>query len=141
MCYIHSMSGQPPSLQFGPISSAAEGPLYEQVVAAITREISAGRLAPGDTLPSVRALAADLLVSVITIKRAYDELERAGLIYSRQGVGAFVAADAVAAASTDALAEVRGALQGAVSAARRARMADTQLLQMLRSILREEDRK
>ena len=135
------MNSDSPALQFGPISSAAEGPLYEQIASAVAREIAAQRLAPGDMLPSVRRLAADLLVSVITIKRAYDELERAGLIYSRQGVGAFVAADAVAAASTDALAEVRGALQGAVSAARRARMADPQLLQMLRSILREEDRK
>jgi DNA-binding transcriptional regulator YhcF (GntR family) len=75
-------------LRFGPISTAADGPLYEQVTAAIMREIAAGRLKPGDPLPSIRRLATDLLVSVITIKRAYDELEQVGIIYSRQGVGA-----------------------------------------------------
>ena len=81
----------PRALRFGPISPAAPGPLYEQIVAAVKREIAAGRLLPGAALPSVRALAAELLVSLITIKRAYEELERAGIIYSRQGLGTFVA--------------------------------------------------
>ena len=78
-------------LRFGPISPAAAGPLYEQIVNAVKREIAAGRLSPGEALPSVRALAAELLVSLITIKRAYEELERDGIIYSRQGLGTFVA--------------------------------------------------
>lgn len=138
MCYMHSMSTNPPVLQFGPISNAADGPLYEQIVAAVAREIGAGRLRPGDTLPSVRRLAAELLVSVITVKRAYDELERAGLIFSRQGVGAFVAADAVAKGATDALDDVKAALRAAIAAARAAHMADPQLFQLLRSMLKQE---
>jgi len=76
-----------------PLSNAAGGPLYEQIVLAIKREIAAGRLAPGDPLPSFRALAEDLLVSLITVKRAYEELEREGIIFCRQGVGTFVADD------------------------------------------------
>jgi len=126
-----------PTYQFGPISSAAEGPLYEQVVAAVRREIAAERIQPGALLPSVRALAADLMVSVITIKRAYDELERAGLIYSRQGVGAFVARDAAQALQDDRLGAVEAALTEAVAAARHARLPDPQVIQLLRNLLKE----
>jgi GntR family transcriptional regulator len=75
----------------GPISSAAAGALYQQIVDQIKREISESRLKPGATLPSFRALAEDLLVSVITVKRAYEELEREGIIFRRQGLGTFVA--------------------------------------------------
>src|SRR3569833_2559084 len=79
------------SFRFGPISPAADGPLYEQIVAGVKREVAAGRVDPNVSLPSVRQLAADLLVSVITVKRAYEELERDGVIYKRQGLGAFLA--------------------------------------------------
>ena len=79
------------SLLIGPISPAADGALYQQIVDQLKREISEGRLKPGATLPSFRTLAEDLLVSVITVKRAYEELEREGIIYRRQGLGTFVA--------------------------------------------------
>ena len=75
----------------GAISPAANGPLYRQIVDGIRREISEGRLTPGDELPSFRALAEQLLVSLITVKRAYEELEREGIIFRRQGLGTFVA--------------------------------------------------
>ncbi len=75
----------------GPISPAADGALYQQIVDRVKREISEGRLKPGAALPSFRQFAEDLLVSVITVKRAYEELERAGIIYRRQGLGTFVA--------------------------------------------------
>ena len=75
----------------GPISPAAPGTLYQQIVDGLKREVSEGRLKPGAALPSFRVLAEELLVSVITVKRAYEELERAGIIYRRQGLGTFVA--------------------------------------------------
>ncbi len=75
----------------GPISPAAPGTLYQQIVDGLKREVSEGRLKPGVPLPSFRVLAEDLLVSVITVKRAYEELEREGIIYRRQGLGTFVA--------------------------------------------------
>jgi len=78
-------------LQIGPLSQAAEGPLYQQIIDGIRREMSAGRLLPEAPLPSFRVLAGDLFVSLITVKRAYEELEREGLIYRRQGLGTFVA--------------------------------------------------
>src|SRR4051795_6395636 len=73
-----------------PISAAAPGTLYQQIVDGLKREVSEGRLQPGAALPSFRQLAEDLLVSVITVKRAYEELEREGIIYRRQGLGTFV---------------------------------------------------
>src|ERR1700733_16291194 len=84
------MSLSPVSLRLGPISAAVPGALYQQIVDAVKREVGAGRLAPGSALPSFRVLAEELLVSVITVKRAYEELEREGIIYRRQGLGTFV---------------------------------------------------
>jgi GntR family transcriptional regulator len=78
-------------LLIGPISPAADGALYQQIVDRIKREIAEGRLQPGAALPSFRQLAEDLLVSVITVKRAYEELEHEGIIFRRQGLGTFVA--------------------------------------------------
>lgn len=78
------------ALLIGPLSASAQGPLYLQIVNSLKREISEGRLPGGTPLPSFRGLAEDLLVSVITVKRAYEELEREGIIYRRQGLGTFV---------------------------------------------------
>jgi GntR family transcriptional regulator len=85
------VTNQRKSWLIGPISAAAGGTLYQQIVDRLKREVSEGRLKPGAPLPSFRALAEDLLVSVITVKRAYEELEREGIIYRRQGLGTFVA--------------------------------------------------
>jgi GntR family transcriptional regulator len=79
-----------------PVSSAAPGPLYAQIVEGIKRQIMEGQLLPGETLPSFRALAEQLLVSLITVKRAYDELERDGIIHRKQGLGTFVSENGAA---------------------------------------------
>ncbi|HXB51982.1 MAG TPA: GntR family transcriptional regulator, partial [Rhizomicrobium sp.] len=113
----------------------APGPLYEQIVAAVKREIAAGRLLPGAALPSVRALAAELLVSLITIKRAYEELERAGIIYSRQGLGTFVAdsgADEIARARRE---QARDSMAQAVRDGRAAGLSDKDLIDWLKKEL------
>src|SRR5687768_13164964 len=85
------MPSSTPSLRLGPISPAAPGALYQQIVDAFKRAIAAERIAPGSGLPSFRALAEELMVSLITVKRAYEELERDGIIFRRQGLGTFVA--------------------------------------------------
>jgi GntR family transcriptional regulator len=66
-------------------------PLYLQVIEQIQRRVAVGDLSPGTELPSIRQLAAELQVSVITIKRAYLELERDGVILTRQGRGSVIA--------------------------------------------------
>lgn len=65
-------------------------PIYEQIERQIKDRIVDGQLAAGEMLPSIRMLAADLKISVITVKRAYEDLEREGMIYSVQGKGFFV---------------------------------------------------
>jgi GntR family transcriptional regulator len=75
------------------LSQSDTRPLYLQVIEQIQRRVSVGDLPPGMELPSIRQLAADLQVSVITIKRAYMELEREGIIATRHGKGSFVAHD------------------------------------------------
>ena len=65
-------------------------PIYEQIVTQIREQILSGELGPDAALPSIRALAKDLRISVITTKRAYEELEQAGFLYTVAGKGCFV---------------------------------------------------
>jgi GntR family transcriptional regulator len=134
------MSNDISQLQLGPISPAVPGPLYRQIVDAFKREISTGRLPPGSALPSFRALAEDLLVSLITVKRAYEELEHEGIIYRRQGVGTFVAeqgVDRTRAAQSEA---ARMALRSAIDAGRQAGLSDAELLGLLAQELLKQGR-
>jgi len=73
------------------ISNASDRPIYEQIYSQIKGNIVSGELSEGDALPSIRALAKDLRISVITTTRAYDELERDGFINSVPGKGFYVA--------------------------------------------------
>ena len=76
------------------ISQADRRPMYLQIMEQIRRRIAVGDWPPGHEIPSIRALAAAVQVSVITVKRAYLELEREGAIVTRQGKGSFVADNA-----------------------------------------------
>lgn len=73
------------------ISNSGETPIYEQIVSQIKSAVIAGEVKPGDPLPSLRFLAKELRVSVISTKRAYEELEREGYITSVPGKGSFAA--------------------------------------------------
>ncbi len=73
------------------IRNTGETPIYDQIVRQIKGLILSGALAEGETLPSIRALARDLRISVITTKRAYEELEREGFVTTVPGKGCFVA--------------------------------------------------
>lgn len=73
------------------ISNAVDQPIYEQIYTQIKNQIISGQLVEDEMLTSIRALAKDLRISVITTKRAYDELEKEGFIYARSGKGFFVA--------------------------------------------------
>jgi GntR family transcriptional regulator len=72
------------------LDNTSSTPLYQQIVDEIRGRILTGQFKPGDPLPSIRQLAADLMISVITTKRAYQDLENEGLIQTRQGRGTFV---------------------------------------------------
>ena len=73
------------------LSNSSGKPIYEQIADQIKEQIMSGALAAGDALPSMRLLARDLRISVITTKRAYEELERAGFLENVPGKGCFVA--------------------------------------------------
>ena len=72
------------------LSASDPRPMYQQIADQISAKVMAGDWAPGQSLPSIRELAAGSHVSVITVRRAYEELERAGVIATRQGKGSVV---------------------------------------------------
>ena len=100
------------------ISNASSLPIYEQIYTQIKNAVLLGDLAEGDLLPSIRQLAKDLRISVITTKRAYEDLERDGFILTQQGRGSFVAEQNPALLREEHLKKVEDCLQGAVDAAR-----------------------
>jgi len=73
------------------IRNSSNQPIYDQIYSQIKNQIISGKLKEGEPLPSIRSLAKDLKISVITTKRAYDELERDGFIYTVPAKGCFVA--------------------------------------------------
>lgn len=73
------------------IRNSDSQPIYEQIVRQVSGQILSGALPPGTALPSIRALARDLKISVITTKRAYEELEREGFVITTPGKGCYVA--------------------------------------------------
>ena len=73
------------------IDNRSGAPIYDQIYSQIKDAILSGQVTEGEALPSIRALAKDLRISVITTKRAYDELESEGFIYTLPGKGCFVA--------------------------------------------------
>ena len=72
------------------ISNTSDAPLYQQIKEQISDAILKGELVEGDPLPSIRAFANDLKVSVLTIRRVYDDLEKEGFVNSQVGIGTFV---------------------------------------------------
>jgi len=118
-----------------PISPAAPGPLYRQIVDGIKREISEGRLAPGASLPSFRALAEQLLVSLITVKRAYEELEREGIIFRRQGLGTFVSENGRARSCEVKQRRAEQLMESAVREGREAGLSEEEIEAMMREYL------
>ena len=121
------------------ISNASNLPIYEQIVEGIKRHIAAGELRAGDMLPSIRALAKDLRISVITTKRAYEELEREGFIYTVAGKGCFVAARSTEWMREDLLRQIEGHLQEIARLAAAAGVSGEELCQMLRTLREEEE--
>lgn len=100
------------------LSNTDSAPIYEQITRQLRAKIVSGELAAGQALPSMRLLARELRISVITTKRAYEDLERDGFILTQPGRGSFVAAQNPALLREEHLKKVEDCLQGAVDAAR-----------------------
>ena len=116
------------------ISNTSGVPIYEQISSQLKSQIIAGALAPGEALPSIRSLAKDLRISVITTTRAYDELEAEGFLYTVAGKGCFVAEQNTELIRESRLKEIEAHLTEAVRLAASCRVNQEELLEMLRII-------
>ena len=114
------------------ISNAGQEPIYAQITRQLKDKILAGELKEGDALPSIRLLAKDLRISVITTKRAYEDLETDGFITTVPGRGCFVAPQNPALHREESLKKVEEHLQNAVDAARRGGVSLAEISETLR---------
>ena len=113
------------------ISNSSGVPIYEQIVSQIKEQIMNGDLKAGDALPSMRALAQSIRISVITTKRAYEELERDGFIESFTGKGSFVKGQNTELLREEYLRQAEEHLQQACDKARKAGADVSELHDML----------
>lgn len=122
------------------LTNAGGQPIYDQIVSQIKAQILSGKLKEGDALPSLRTLAKELRISVITTKRAYEELEREGFIYTVAGKGCFVAARSSEWAREDLLRRIEGHLAEISRLAAAAGVSGEELCRMLRTLSEEEEK-
>ena len=115
-----------------------KGPIYEQIEAQIQNMIMNGVLQEGEALPSMRMLAKELRISVITTKRAYEELERDGFIETVTGKGSFVARKNMEFIREEQLRKIESNLQEAVQSAKNIKMTEQELTEILSLLYREE---
>ncbi|WP_308542740.1 GntR family transcriptional regulator [uncultured Oscillibacter sp.] len=120
------------------IRNSTNQPIYDQIYCQIKAQILSGALAPGEALPSIRALAKDLKISVITTKRAYDELEAHGFIYTMAGKGCFVADNNLEILREQRRQELETHLTAALELAKSCGLTRQDLKQML-DLLSEEE--
>ena len=120
------------------ISNASNKPIYEQITAQIRNQILNGALQEGDALPSMRLLAKELRISVITTKRAYEDLEREGFIETMTGKGSFVAVKQPEVLREQRLRLAEEHLQAAVDVAKGGGVTLTELTDALTLLYEEE---
>lgn len=120
------------------ISNSSGEPIYEQITSQIKNAILTGELTEGEALPSMRLLAKELRISVITTKRAYEELENEGFIVSLVGKGSFVATKNVEFLREEHLRKVESLLNGAVEASGACGLELEELIEMLTLIYKGE---
>lgn len=120
------------------ISNASDSPLYQQIKDQIKDAILKGELAAGDALPSIRAFANDIKVSVLTVRRVYDDLEQEGFVTSQVGIGTFVSAGNVELLRDSRRRVVEQKMQDMIQAAKSLGIGKEELSQMM-DILYEEE--
>ena len=121
------------------IRNTSSQPIYDQIASQIKAQIISGALAPGDALPSIRGLAKDLKISVITTKRAYDELETQGFLNTVAGKGCFVAEKNLQLVREGRLKELEAHLAAAAELAESCGVSSEEVLETLRTLLKEHN--
>lgn len=120
------------------LSNSSDKPIYEQIAAQVRDAVATGELASGEQLPSIRALAAQLRISAITTKRAYQDLEAQGYVTTIPGKGCFVAEQNFDLLREERLRRVEASLARAVCDARACGLSDDELREMLDIQLEEK---
>lgn len=120
------------------ISNSSNIPIYEQIKEQIKNKIVSNELRRGEMLPSIRSLAKDLRISVITTKNAYEELEKEGYVETVPGKGTYVANKNTELIREEQLQKVEGLIDTAVSIAKISKISKEEIRNML-DILYEED--
>ena len=120
------------------ISNSSGVPIYAQITDQIRSKILTGELREGEALPSIRQLAKDLRISVITTKRAYEDLEQVGLINTLPGKGSFVSPQNPEIHREEALRQVERHLQDAIDAARKGGVGAEEVKETLNLLLEGE---
>lgn len=120
------------------ISNADGTPIYEQVYKQIKNAIIAGTLSEGDALPSIRSLSKDLRISVITTKRAYDELEHDGYIYTVAAKGCFVAERNIEFIKEERLFEIENYMRKIFELSRPCGITKSEIQEILNIVSEEE---
>ena len=113
------------------ISNSSSVPIYEQIKNAIINQIMNSELAEDEALPSIRSLASDIKISVMTIKKAYDELESEGYIVSIQGKGTFVAPKNTELAREQAQKDIEDHIQKAIDIANRFNITKKEIIDLI----------
>ncbi|MDO4555944.1 MAG: GntR family transcriptional regulator [Lachnospiraceae bacterium] len=121
------------------ITNSSGQPIYEQIATQIRNMILSGKLKDGDALPSMRLLAKELRISVITTKRAYEELEKDGFLYSVVGKGSFVAARNTDFLKELKLKEMEEHLREAILQARIFGVTKEEIIDIITMLYEEED--
>lgn len=120
------------------ISNSSGKPIYEQITSQLKQMIMSGELKEGDALPSMRYLAKELKISVITTKRAYEDLERDGFIITQVGKGSFVAGTNKELMREEQLRSIEEYLTKAVDISRQHHISKGELLEILETLYEEE---
>ena len=119
------------------IDNKSGAPIYDQIYSQIKAQIISGALHEDEALPSIRNLAKDLRISVITTKRAYDELEKEGFIYTVAAKGCFVAPKNLELLREENLRRIEAHVEEATNLARSCNLSREDLSEMLRLIMEE----
>ena len=120
------------------ISNSSSVPIYEQIKKTIINQILEGELDEDELLPSIRVLAQDLKISAMTIKKAYDELEKEGYLKSIQGKGTFVAPKNTEIAKEQAQKDIEDYIEKIVAISNRFEIDENDVIEMFKLIYGED---
>ena len=120
------------------ISNSSSVPIYEQIKKSIINQILEGELNEDELLPSIRVLAQDIKISAMTIKKAYDELEKEGYLKSIHGKGTFVAPKNTELAKEQAQKDIEKYIEKIVTISNRFKIDENDVIEMFKMIYRED---